>query len=170
MADKIRIGILGLSHDHVWDNLVFLARSELGEIEEGLAENREGLAIFYRSGALVPLVYRACYLAEVLGRAGRPADGIEAIDGALERSRGRLDRFFDAEVSGNGGDAFLTTPGGGRTSVRIPSNVVLNLKALGKDKRAYTGYAFYSGSKALHRYDSKMGKMTTVTRVQDDAR
>jgi len=77
-------------------------------------------------------------------------------------------RYFDAEVSGNGGDVFLTTPGGTRTTVRVPSNVILSLKTQGNEKRAFLGYAFYTGSKVIHRYDSKTGKITTASRVQDD--
>lgn len=78
-------------------------------------------------------------------------------------------RYFDAEVSGNNGDAFLSTPDGRKTSVHIPQKVVLHLKTQSKDKPAFTGYAFYMGSKVLHKYDSTTGKMTTVTRGQDEA-
>lgn len=77
-------------------------------------------------------------------------------------------RYFDAEVSGNGEDIFLSTPGGGKTLVRVPPNVILSLKARGKDKTAFVGHAFYERSKFLHRYDSRTGKMTTIGRVQDD--
>jgi prepilin-type N-terminal cleavage/methylation domain-containing protein len=78
-------------------------------------------------------------------------------------------QYFDAEVSSSGGDAFLSTPDGKPTTVQIPSKVVLSLKARGKDKTAFTGHSFYSGSKILHRYDSEAGKMTTVSRAQDEA-
>jgi prepilin-type N-terminal cleavage/methylation domain-containing protein len=76
-------------------------------------------------------------------------------------------RYFDADVSGNGGGAFLIAPGGDKTSVRVPQAVILSLKAQGKDKRHFIGYAFFTGSKVLHRYDSQTGKMTTAQRVQD---
>jgi prepilin-type N-terminal cleavage/methylation domain-containing protein len=77
--------------------------------------------------------------------------------------------YFDAEVSGNGGEVFLSTPEGKPTNVQIPAKVNLSLKASGKEKSAFTGHSFYSGSKILHRYDSQAGKMTTVQRGQDDA-
>jgi prepilin-type N-terminal cleavage/methylation domain-containing protein len=77
--------------------------------------------------------------------------------------------YFDAEVSGNSEDVFLSTPEGKPTTVLVPSKVTLSLKARGKDKTAFTGHAFYSGSKILHRYDSEAGKMTTVSRGQDEA-
>lgn len=78
-------------------------------------------------------------------------------------------RYFDAEVSGNGGDAYLTTPAGRKTDVKVPPNVVLSLKSRGKEKAAFTGHAFYMGSKVVHRYNSETGKMTTVQRGQDQA-
>lgn len=77
--------------------------------------------------------------------------------------------YFDAEVSGNGGNAYLVTPDGTKTDVAVPANVVLSLKTRGKDQTAFSGYAFFSGSKVLHKYDSQTGKMTTVPRSQDDA-
>ena len=78
-------------------------------------------------------------------------------------------QYFDADVSGNGGGTVLKTPGGGQTSVRVPSDVTLRLKAQGAEKREFVGYAYYSESKVLHRYDSTTGKMSTVPRAREDA-
>ncbi|MBI5251367.1 MAG: prepilin-type N-terminal cleavage/methylation domain-containing protein [Desulfomonile tiedjei] len=78
-------------------------------------------------------------------------------------------RYFDAEVAGQGTDLYLSAPDGRKTEVLVPGKVVLSLKTRGKDKTAFTGYAFYTGSKMLHRYDSATGKMTTSSRTQDDA-
>lgn len=78
-------------------------------------------------------------------------------------------RYFDADVSGNGGGTLLKTPGGGRTRVRVPSDVILRLKVQGPENREFVGYAYYSQSKVLHRYDSKTGKMSTVPRAREDA-
>jgi prepilin-type N-terminal cleavage/methylation domain-containing protein len=75
--------------------------------------------------------------------------------------------YFDAEISGNGSETYLTTPDGRKTLVRVPQRVVLSIKARGKDRTAFTGHAFYTGSDLLHRYDSETGKITTVSRVQD---
>jgi prepilin-type N-terminal cleavage/methylation domain-containing protein len=77
-------------------------------------------------------------------------------------------QYFDAEVSGNGEDVYLTTPKGGKTSVHIPPRVILSLRARGTDKTGFVGHAFYSGSKILHRYDSRTGKMSTVERSRDE--
>ncbi len=82
----------------------------------------------------------------------------------------REHRYFDADVQGNGGEEFLTVPGGGKTNVRIPPNIILSLKAQGKDKREFIGYAFFTKSRVLHRYESKTGKMTAGERVQGGSR
>ncbi len=89
---------------------------------------------------------------------------------AEETYFGKHQKYFDAEVSGNGEeDVFLTAPGGEKTSVRIPRRAVLSIKARGKDKSAFVGRSFCVGSKVLHRYDSRTGKMSTSRRVQDEA-
>lgn len=74
------------------------ARSQLGEAKGGIAEIHEGLEIFRKTGSLVPLVYRVSYLVEALLLAGRIPEGIAVVDEAFDRSRGRLDRFYDAEM------------------------------------------------------------------------
>jgi prepilin-type N-terminal cleavage/methylation domain-containing protein len=78
-------------------------------------------------------------------------------------------RYFDAEVAGQGTDLYLSSPDGRKTDVLVPGKVILSLKTRGKEKTAFTGYAFYTGSKVLHRYDSETGKVTTSSRTQDDA-
>lgn len=88
---------------------------------------------------------------------------------AQEKYFTREHRYFDAEVTGNGGDVVVVTPDGEKTSVSVPPNVVLSLKSQGPEKTAFTGHAFYTGSTFIHRYDSTTGKMTTVMRHQDDA-
>jgi prepilin-type N-terminal cleavage/methylation domain-containing protein len=78
-------------------------------------------------------------------------------------------KYFDAEVAGQGTDLYLAVPDGQKTDVLVPGKVVLSLKTRGKEKTAFTGYAFYTGSKVLHKYDSETGKMTTTSRTQDEA-
>ncbi len=75
--------------------------------------------------------------------------------------------YFDAELSGNGGETYLVTPDGRKTSLLVPERIVLSLKVRGKEKTAFVGHAFYTGSEILHRYDSETGKIVTVSRVQD---
>lgn len=78
-------------------------------------------------------------------------------------------QYFDAEIAGRGIDLYLTAPDGSKTDVLVPGKVVLSMKTAGKEKRAFTAYAFFTGSKVLHRYDSQTGKMTSSSRTQDDA-
>lgn len=78
-------------------------------------------------------------------------------------------RYFDAEVSGNGTDVYLATSEGQKTPVLVPHKVFLSVKSRGKEKAAFAGQAFYSGSKLLHSYDSETGKITTGPRTQDDS-
>ena len=75
--------------------------------------------------------------------------------------------YFDAELSGNGGATYLRFPDGKSSSVRVPERVVLSLKAHGTSPDAFTGHAFYTGGDLLHKYDSKSGKIVTVSRVQE---
>jgi len=77
--------------------------------------------------------------------------------------------YFDAEVSGSGEDVYLTTPDGRKTVVRIPAHVVLSIKTRGKERAAFTGQAYYTGSKALHKYDSESGRMSTQPRAQEES-
>ncbi len=80
----------------------------------------------------------------------------------------REHRYFDAKISGNGLNSTLTTPDGIKTQVVAPSGVVLSIKTEGFEKKAFTGNAYYKGSKIVHKYDSETGKITTVPRSQED--
>lgn len=76
--------------------------------------------------------------------------------------------YFDADVTGNGDEVYLTTPRGERTDVKIPLGVTLSLKARGKNKASFIGESFCAGSKNLHRYDSREGKITSLERMRED--
>ncbi|MEW6350024.1 MAG: type II secretion system protein [Thermodesulfobacteriota bacterium] len=78
-------------------------------------------------------------------------------------------RYFDAEVSASDGEVYLSTPGGTKTSVVVPPRVSLVMKAVGPDKKAFEGFAFFTGSKKVHQYHSKSGKMTSAERAKDDS-
>ncbi len=78
-------------------------------------------------------------------------------------------RYFDAEVTASDGEAYLSTPGGTKTSVVVPPRVSLVMKAVGPDKKAFEGFAVFAGSRKVHQYHSKSGKMTTSERAKDDS-
>jgi Tfp pilus assembly protein PilE len=78
-------------------------------------------------------------------------------------------RYFDAEITATDGDAYLSTPTGVKTSVVVPPRVSLVLKAIGPEKSSFEGFAFCAGSKKVHKYESKSGKMITSQRAKDEA-
>ncbi|MCL5126504.1 MAG: prepilin-type N-terminal cleavage/methylation domain-containing protein [Deltaproteobacteria bacterium] len=80
----------------------------------------------------------------------------------------REHRYFDAKISGNGLNSILTTPDGIKTQVVAPAGVALNIRTKGFEKKAFTGSAYYKGSKMVHKYDSETGKMTVIPRSQED--
>ncbi len=77
--------------------------------------------------------------------------------------------YFDADLSGSSGDIYLTTPDGRKTAVQIPAHITLQLKTKDKERTAFTGQAYFSGSKVLHHYDSESGKITTTSRSQAES-
>jgi len=81
----------------------------------------------------------------------------------------REHRYFDAEVAGSSGEAFLVTPDGQKTNVQVPPRVVLSLKSRGRERAAFTGQAYYLGAQSVHSYDSETGKITTIRRTSDES-
>lgn len=76
--------------------------------------------------------------------------------------------YFDAQVSGETGDTYLTTPEGTRTAVLVPRGVALSLKTTDKDRREFEGAAFYVGSEVIHTYRSRNGKISTSVRGKEE--
>jgi TOMM system kinase/cyclase fusion protein len=104
--------IIGLSKEYgfrAWRSIAMCtrgwARSRLGELEEGLEENRKAIAAYTRTGAKLPLVQRRYYLAETQFRAEQFDDAIATIDLALEDARDTLEHFYDAEMGRLRGEA-----------------------------------------------------------------
>src|SRR5262249_29988339 len=59
------------------------ALAELGDLDEGIARMREGLAAISATGAEMGLPYFVALLGEALGRAGKPAAGLEGVGRGL---------------------------------------------------------------------------------------
>jgi Tfp pilus assembly protein PilE len=76
--------------------------------------------------------------------------------------------YFDAQINGESGDAFLTTPDGNRTSVLVPRGVALSVKTKDKERREFEGSAFYVGSDLVHTYRSRTGKISTSVRGKEE--
>jgi hypothetical protein len=91
MRDRA-VGVLDVADEHdlqIWRALgaclLGAAKTGLGRSDEGLAEIREGIALYH--GLRTPPVFWPLILfvqAEACGRAGRPAEGLGLIEEALE--------------------------------------------------------------------------------------
>jgi len=74
------------------------ALTRLGRHQEGLAELRRGLAAYQETGAQMERPYYLALLAEALGEAGQPADGLTAIDEGLALIPPGRSFFYEAEL------------------------------------------------------------------------
>ncbi len=77
--------------------------------------------------------------------------------------------YFDAEITATDGEVYFSTPTGVKTSVVVPPRVSLAIMTIGPEKSAFEGFAFFAGSKKVHKYDSRSGKMVTSQRAKDEA-
>ncbi len=87
---------------------------------------------------------------------------------AQEEYFAREHRYFDVEVSSKSKDSNLNFPDGVRSNVVVPMGVTLNLRTRGPERAAFSGEAFYGGSKIVHKYDSETGRINTFQRSQGD--
>ena len=74
------------------------ALAELGDLDEGIARMREGIAAINATGAEIGLPYYIALLGEALGRAGKPKLGLEEVERALASARRRGERFQLSEM------------------------------------------------------------------------
>jgi predicted ATPase len=74
------------------------ALAEDGRAEDGIAEIRRGLAEYWATGAEMWSPYFLRLLAEVLGRAGRAAAGLDLATDALDRADRTGARWIEAEL------------------------------------------------------------------------
>lgn len=83
------------------------ALAELGELESGIARMREGLAGNSATGAEMGSPYFSALLAEALGKAGMPDEGLEEIERALAAADRNGARFQISEMLRVKGDLLL---------------------------------------------------------------
>src|SRR2546427_2711952 len=69
-----------------------------GQVEEGIAQIREGLAAWRARGASVARPWFLALLAETCGKAGQVEEGLYALSEALEVLQTTDDRIYEAEV------------------------------------------------------------------------
>src|SRR5262249_21104926 len=87
------------------------ARAEQGQVEEGIAQIRQGLAI---SQAIEAGFFRSYYLAllaEAYGKAGQPKEGVATLAEALTGVDKSGERFYEAELYRLKGELTLQSKG-----------------------------------------------------------
>jgi len=74
------------------------ARSASGEVDPGIEEMEKGLLLFRATGAVTPLPYYLCYLAEGYLAAGDTAKGLDAVREGLRLTESIVDRNCTPEL------------------------------------------------------------------------
>lgn len=74
------------------------ALAEQGRRVEGIEQMRQGLAAYEATGAKLVMPHLLALLAEALGKAGRPEEGLMVLAEALVVSRQSGNRYYDAEL------------------------------------------------------------------------
>ncbi|MEX5720837.1 adenylate/guanylate cyclase domain-containing protein [Geodermatophilus maliterrae] len=81
--------------------------TEEGDLEEGLAQMRRGLAAHVSTGAELAKPYWLCLIAEACGRTGAAHDGLELLDEAETVVEQSDERYWEAEIHRLRGDLLL---------------------------------------------------------------
>jgi predicted ATPase len=83
---------------------------EAGDFAAGIAQIREGLAMWQATGAGFLVPYFRSLLAELHGHAGAVNDGLDAVTEALDRVEETGERWFEAELQRIMGELMLRLP------------------------------------------------------------
>jgi DNA-binding winged helix-turn-helix (wHTH) protein/predicted ATPase len=79
----------------------------VGQVEEGIAQMRQGLVAFRATGAELLCPYLLALLADACGRGGQIAAGLDALAEALRAAEQREERFYEAELHRLQGELLL---------------------------------------------------------------
>jgi predicted ATPase len=82
-------------------------RAEEGDLAEGIAQMRRGLAAHVATGAELAKPYWLCLIAEACGRIGGARDGLELLDEAETVVERTDERYWEAEIHRLRGDLLL---------------------------------------------------------------
>ncbi|MCI0419768.1 MAG: AAA family ATPase, partial [Acidobacteria bacterium] len=99
------------------------ALAEQGRHKEGIEQMRQGLAAYEATGAKVLRPHMLALLAEALGKAGRPEEGLMVLAEALVVSRQSGHRYYDAELYRLKGELLLLQAGGRHVSLAATDEV-----------------------------------------------
>jgi predicted ATPase len=84
---------------------------ELGQVDEGIGQMRQGLDGWQATGALSHRPYQLALLADALARQGRARDGLAALGEALAMATATGERFLEAELHRLEGELLLRDGG-----------------------------------------------------------
>jgi predicted ATPase len=87
------------------------ALSALGSLEEGIEGMQRGITDWRATGAELPVPYYLSLLAEAYGRSGRPGQGLELLEEALEASNRSGEAWWRAEIYRLTGELSLLVSG-----------------------------------------------------------
>ena len=71
---------------------------EKGQVEEGIAQMRQGMAVWQATGAGMIRPHHLAWLADVFGRAGQPEEGLTVLPEALAAARSSGESYYEAEI------------------------------------------------------------------------
>jgi len=71
---------------------------EKGQVEEGIAQMRQGMALVQATGAGMIRPHYLAWLADVFGRAGQPEEGLTVLPEALAAACSSGERYYEAEI------------------------------------------------------------------------
>jgi predicted ATPase len=86
------------------------ARGEAGDVDRGVARMREGLSLLEEARARTSSTFLYTLVASVFARAGRPAEGIDALEQGFALARATGERFLEAELHRRTGELELLLP------------------------------------------------------------
>jgi predicted ATPase len=84
-----------------------LAQTEEGQVEEGIAQMRQGFAAFQATGAQLQRSRMLAWLAEAYGRAGQAEEGLSVLAEALVLVEEIGERYYEAEIHRLWGELLL---------------------------------------------------------------
>src|SRR5262249_18101328 len=90
------------------------ARSNLGDVEQGLPEIRKSVRALEATGALIWVQFARCLLAQAFAKAEQLTDAMKLVDQTLLMVAGTSGRWYEAELHRLKGD--LLVHGGGSTA------------------------------------------------------
>ncbi|HSB60677.1 MAG TPA: AAA family ATPase, partial [Vicinamibacteria bacterium] len=118
------------------------ARGARGQREEGIARLQQGVAAWRQTGARAGMTFFLVTLAEALGKAGRPRDGLAVLDQAAAMVATNAEHYYEAELYRLRGELALALdpgdPAGAEADIRRAVAIARSQAAKSLELRAAT--------------------------------